>query len=417
MSRRQQGLYRRGYGVFNFRYRDKDGAWREKSCGTTDRKEALDFKQKWEEDLAADLLPTDAAERTVEQACTRWVDQHVLSSPRARANERSFLRQLLRSTIAPKKLKQITMEDLRDYQAWRSRTVGPRAINVELSILIRVLKNANLWKRGLEEHYRKLREPEGEVGIALSSEELLRLETAAAKRDAWLVCYCTEVLAANTGLRGGEIKKVRMGQVDLENRRLVVTRASTKTDAGSRTIELNSAALWAITRLYQRAQTHGSKESEHYLLPADRGRHTKASDPLKGKSGFDPGQHQMGWRTAWRNLRKMAADSIREEAAKEKRELTREEKDSISRLEMVRFHDMRHTFITRMAEQGVPLQVVSAMVGHMSARITRHYTHVSGAAARQAVEMLDKINNAGRFVDVFVDVGKASQTQTPKLLN
>ena len=65
----------------------------------------------------------------------------------------------------------------------------------------------------------------------------------AAKRDAWLVCYCTEVLAANTGLRGGEIKKVRMGQVDLENRRLVVTRASTKTDAGSRTIELNSAAL------------------------------------------------------------------------------------------------------------------------------------------------------------------------------
>ena len=83
--RRQQGLYRRAYGIFCFRYRDKDGIWREKSSGTTDRKEALDFKKRWDEDNANDQLPTDKAEWTVEQACTRWAEQHVLRSAKARS--------------------------------------------------------------------------------------------------------------------------------------------------------------------------------------------------------------------------------------------------------------------------------------------------------------------------------------------
>ena len=58
-------------------------------------------------------------------------------------------------------------------------------------------------------------------------------------------------------------------------------------------------------------------------------------------------------------------------------------------LRNVRFHDLRHTFITLMAERGVPLLVVQAMVGHMSAAMVRYYTHISNRAARQAVELLD----------------------------
>jgi len=77
----------------------------------------------------------------------------------------------------------------------------------------------------------------------------------------------------------------------------------------------------------------------------------------------------------------------------------------------------RHTFITLMGERGVPLQVVGAMVGHMSPAMVRYYTHVSGNAARQAVEMLDKISDPSRFVDVFVDVGKIAEKNASKLLN
>jgi integrase len=55
----------------------------------------------------------------------------------------------------------------------------------------------------------------------------------------------------------------------------------------------------------------------------------------------------------------------------------------------LRFHDLRHTFITHMVERGVPLGTVQAFVGHISARMLRHYTHIASGAARRAVELLD----------------------------
>lgn len=42
-----------------------------------------------------------------------------------------------------------------------------------------------------------------------------------------------------------------------------------------------------------------------------------------------------------------------------------------------------------MVELGVALGVIQTFVGHMSARMVRHYTHVSSGAARKAVELLD----------------------------
>src|SRR5438128_4146841 len=62
------------------------------------------------------------------------------------------------------------------------------------------------------------------------------------------------------------------------------------------------------------------------------------------------------------------------------------------------FTTCEHTFITFMAERGVPLPVVQNMVGHMSARMTRYYTHISSQAARKVVELLDQPQFVGKFV-------------------
>src|SRR5205814_3660686 len=137
---------------------------------------------------------------------------------------------------------------------------------------------------------------------------------------------------------------------------------------------LNQAATQAITRLYMRAQTLGAAKPEHYLLPAELSRHTKNGDPLTGRLGFDATQHQNSWRSAWRSLLKAAG------------------------LQGLRFHDLRHSFISFMAERGVPLPIVQSMVGHMSAKMTRYYTHISSQAARQAVELLDQPPIVGKFV-------------------
>src|SRR5439155_3013315 len=249
--RRQNGLYRRAYGVLNFRYRDKDGIWREKSTGTTNRAESLDFKKQWDEDNKNDQLPGDKAEWTVQQGCTRWVEQHAarLSTARAKSNERSLLRQLIH-LLGQKKLKAIRLDDMKDYQANRSERVGARTINLELRILISVLREQNLWKRSLSEHYKHLPESDGELGRALTLEELSRLERTASTKDRWYVAYYAEILAANTGMRGGEIRKMRIGAMELENRRIRITRQSTKTNAGARLVQLNAAALAAASTLY-----------------------------------------------------------------------------------------------------------------------------------------------------------------------
>lgn len=44
------------------------------------------------------------------------------------------------------------------------------------------------------------------------------------------------------------------------------------------------------------------------------------------------------------------------------------------------FHSLRHTFVSRCAAAGVPQSIVQALVGHSSARMTEHYTHLSDKA-------------------------------------
>jgi integrase len=383
---KRHGLYKRA-GVYGFRFKDADGKWREKSTGHADFDLALAVKERFDDDLRERVLPTDKQTWSVAQACALWVQNHAahLGSDKVRSNERSLLRQLC-AVLGGRRLKSITVDDLKAYQMKRRKAVGPRAVNLELRILASVLKQEHLW-RPIEEHYKPLKERESEKGRALSLQELQRLETAAASKPAWEVAYHCEVLASNTGARAGELRKLQIRDVDLEAQRLYIRKA--KTDAGVRMLELNQAAMAAVTRLYERAQLLGACKPEHFLLPCDLSRHTKDGDPLKGGRGFDVTRHQNGWRTSWRRL----CESVG--------------------LNGLRFHDLRHTFITLMAERNVPLPVVQAMVGHMSAAVTRHYTHISSNAARNAVELL----NRPSFVEVFVEDSAGAEKTAHKLLN
>jgi hypothetical protein len=108
--------------------------------------------------------------------------------------------------------------------------------------------------------------------------------------DGAVICACRKYRTP-----GGKIKKLRVGSLDLENRRLKIRRADTKSDAGARTVELNRDATEAAARLLMRAETlmPPAKEPEHYLMP----KHLShiAHGEHKGESGYDPTQHQQYW--------------------------------------------------------------------------------------------------------------------------
>ena len=56
-----------------------------------------------------------------------------------------------------------------------------------------------------------------------------------------------------------------------------------------------------------------------------------------------------------------------------------------------RFHDLRHTAATKMAEAGVPESTMLALMGHMSRAMLERYSHIRMAAKRHAVEALSML--------------------------
>jgi integrase len=60
-----------------------------------------------------------------------------------------------------------------------------------------------------------------------------------------------------------------------------------------------------------------------------------------------------------------------------------------------RFHDMRHTFATRLIQAGMPLAEVSRLLGHTTLSTTyRHYVNADINTINRATELLNAINDA-----------------------
>jgi len=61
-----------------------------------------------------------------------------------------------------------------------------------------------------------------------------------------------------------------------------------------------------------------------------------------------------------------------------------------------RFHDLRHTFASRLVMANVPLQVVQKLLGHSRIDMTLRYAHLSDDSMTNAVKMLEKSKNKVR---------------------
>jgi integrase len=60
-------------------------------------------------------------------------------------------------------------------------------------------------------------------------------------------------------------------------------------------------------------------------------------------------------------------------------------------IEDFRFHDLRHTFATRLVQSGVDLYKVQILLGHKTSIMTQRYAHHSPESLRDGVAVLDKI--------------------------
>ena len=61
----------------------------------------------------------------------------------------------------------------------------------------------------------------------------------------------------------------------------------------------------------------------------------------------------------------------------------------------MRFHDLRHCCITKLAESQASEQTIMAIAGHLSRAMVEHYSHIRMSAKRTALDSIVKQNQNG----------------------
>lgn len=146
------------------------------------------------------------------------------------------------------------------------------------------------------------------------------------------------MVAVNTGMRKGEIFNLKWENVDFDNRHISIKESKSGRE---RKIPINSI-LYGL--LYALHSQNGHNEFV-FVNPKTRKPFTDV------KKSFDTACTDAG-------------------------------------IEDLRFHDLRHTFATRLVRRGVDLVIIKELMGHSSIVTTQRYLHSQADVKLQAVEAL-----------------------------
>ncbi len=260
----------------------------------------------------------------------------------------------LMPTFGKMLLSDITAADIGKYQARRAAAgMSGATINLEVGTLRAILRRHRLWAN-LQPDVRMMR-ARTDVGHALSVEDAGRL-LAACRKSRSRSLYPAVLLSIHTGLRNFELRALRWRCIDW--RRKVLRVEVSKTAGGEgREVPLTELAL-ATLRNWR--EEFPGRAGPDFLFP-------KMKIGFASRNGntisVDPSQSISSWGRSWTRARKEA------------------------RVEC-RWHDLRHTFASRLAEGQVSDSTMLALMGHMSVKMKERYSHTRLQAKRKAVEAL-----------------------------
>jgi integrase len=321
----------------------------QESTGSTSKTVAKEYEKRRRAELerTATGLPTEQKEnriRTVSEVVKPYLEGYGLNHrPQSFLFAKGRLAQVKR-LLGGVLLSDLTEQRIKDYIRQRQgEEISGRTINMELGELSRAMGQPwrILWPR-----VRKLEERK-DVGRALSPEEQDKLLAGLEDRDTRHLQTLIPLLLL-TGMRSGEALSLTWVQVDLMAKTITVGRAKSSNGTG-RTIPINDdLARVLVAHRQWFVDRFGQPQPDHYLFPWGK---PQPSDPTRHAT-------DVSW--GWDELRKDTGVSCR-------------------------LHDLRHTFATRLAENGVSESTMLALMGHMSRAMLERYSHIRMAAKREAI--------------------------------
>ncbi|NIM20708.1 MAG: tyrosine-type recombinase/integrase [Candidatus Latescibacteria bacterium] len=264
-----------------------------------------------------------------EAVCYRYME-HAKKSKRSWKRDEETLK-LAKTFFKRKRIDEISSWDVERFKASRVKRVSKSTVNRELAILKRLFNLAIDWNLVAKNPVKKVAmyRIEEKVMRVLSQEEEQRLIYAAAPHFKPLI-----IVAINTGMRRGELLDLQWEQLDLQSSTITIKQSK---NGKVRHIPINKKAQEALESIPEPHEGHV------FLY---RGLPTKAV-----KTAFAGAVRRAG-------------------------------------IQCCRFHDLRHTFATRLVLAGVDLATVMQLMGHASISTTMKYAHPSPPHKREAVERL-----------------------------
>jgi integrase len=334
------------YYVYEFVYQGKRC---QGSTGVSTKTAAKEVERQRKAELQrahSGLPPEQRSKRilTVAEVVEPYLNTHALNHRESSAKFAQTKLQNIIRLMGSVLLSDLTEDRIRQHiRVRKAEGVCGRTINMELGELSRAM--GHTWKE-LWPKVRKLEERK-DIGRALSAEEQARLLDAVATLRSPVVRTAIPVLLL-TGMRPGEATSLRWRQVDLFNRMIVVGRAKTSSGTG-RTIPINDDLRTVFSAHRQWFLSHfGEPGEDQFVFPFGSPQATNPDRPVTDiSSGFDLARKAAGVKC--------------------------------------RPHDLRHTFATQLAENGVPESTMLALMGHMSRAMLERYSHIRNRAKREAV--------------------------------
>ncbi len=245
----------------------------------------------------------------------------------------------LKERFGLKRLDDISAFEIEKYRRDRKelgRVDG--TINRELQTLRHLFNKAIDWGKAKSNPMKKvkLRKEENTRSRFLTDDEEVKLFRACGNSLRDVV-----VMALNTGFRRGELLSLTWPDIDFE-RELITVQAAYAKNGDRRSLPMNKSTRIVLER-------------------------------MKTSAGTSPQVFLNSHREAYRLVSTVFENAVER-----------------AEIENFHFHDLRHTFASRLVMAGIDLRTVQVLMGHKTINMTIRYAHLAPEHLKRAIEVLDR---------------------------
>lgn len=312
----------------------QDGKRHRRSSGTEDSKLAEALAAKWIKEGFLEQHFDKKPDVAFSEALLRYAKVHKRDHPRSFLRSTRYRLKHLQERFGEYNLSEITLAVVLEYMDERLDEVSLATVQKDASTL-RAILNKAYWEDLLDKAPRfpkfKRLKPR-DRWLSLKEEE--RLVSAASSHLVPVIRF-----AVDTGGRLSELLRLDWRNVDLQNKRVRFTKTKNGED---RTVRLCNRAFATLAGL-------GCKDSGPVFT-------YKGRAVQRVKTSFDTARRK-------------------------------------ANLEDVRFHDLRHTFASRLVQGGISLYEVMHLTGHKSLEMVQRYAHLAPDYQEGAIHVLNNIGH------------------------